>query len=298
VTLSSTCHRRTRKTSFVEIFRTTPPQTVCPNFFVLAHTNGCGFRPQCSYCYLKSSFWFLKGQAIFTNVDRMIRDVRRWIARNRLETYMLNAGNLSDSLSLERVRPIMPRLIDVFRQAAKGRRHTLLLVTKGGMKDCAHLLKIPPCGNVVISFSVNHPDAARRFESGAASTTGRLRAARALKQKGWRIRIRIDPMILGYDYTGVARAVRALRPERVTLGSLRAEYNLPRFVPNGLFKDLEPAPDKKSMARYPLAKRLALYRPAVRILRDVCSMGLCEETPGVWDALGLHKEAKSCNCCV
>ncbi|MDI6774799.1 MAG: hypothetical protein QME60_05315 [Verrucomicrobiota bacterium] len=291
---AATCRRR--RTPFVEIFRTTPPKTVCPNFYVLAHANGCGFQPQCGYCYLKSSFWYLNGRQVFSNVGRMIAEVRRWIARDKLETYTLNAGNLSDSLSLEGQRPIMPQLVEVFREAARSRRHTLLLVTKGGTKECADMLKVPPCENVIVSFSVNHPAAARRYESGAAPAPNRLRAARLLKEKGWRVRIRIDPMILDYDYRGVARSVRALRPEGVTLGSLRAEHNLPRYVSKGLFKELEPAPDRHSLARYPLAKRLALYRQAVRILRGVCPMGLCEETPAVWDALGLDKEAKSCNC--
>ena len=43
---------RKRKTRFVEIFRTTPAKTVCPNFFVLTHANGCAFTPECSYCFL------------------------------------------------------------------------------------------------------------------------------------------------------------------------------------------------------------------------------------------------------
>ena len=38
---------RPRSTRFVELFRTTPPKTVCPNFYVLSHANGCAFQPHC-----------------------------------------------------------------------------------------------------------------------------------------------------------------------------------------------------------------------------------------------------------
>jgi len=147
-----------------------------------------------------------------------------------------------------------------------------------------------------VSFSVNSPEAARDHERGAAPVEDRLAAARRLKDAGWRVRMRLDPMILGYDYGWIIQQVRGLGPERVTLGSLRAEPNLPKYVEDGLFDDLVPPPTPKGLARYPKDTRLALYRQAVEALRDICPIGLCEETPDIWDALGLDKAAKSCNC--
>jgi spore photoproduct lyase len=291
------CVLRDRKSRFVDIFRTTPARTVCPNFYVLAHANGCTFRPQCEYCYLKSSLWHVGGQEAFTNLDRMLDEVRHWIARDGLESYVLNTGNLSDSLSFEQVRPAMARLVEVFREAAAaGRPHALLVVTKGGVREAAALLAAPPCPNVIVSFSVNNAGVARRYERGAATVADRMEAARRLKAAGWRVRIRIDPMFLGHDYGDIVRRVRDLAPERVTLGSLRAEPHLLRVVDHDLFADLEPPAEKNGLGRYPPAARLALYRPAVAALRDVCPMGLCEETRDVWDTLGLEAEAKSCNC--
>ncbi len=295
---AASCCRRVRRTRFIELLRTTPSRTVCPNFYVLAHANGCRFQPSCAYCYLKASLWHEPKPVVFTNVKRLIREVHRWIRQNHLECYMLNAGNLCDSLSFETLRPLAGKLVEVFRKEAAGRPHTLLFVTKGGRRECADLLRQPPCPNVVVSFSVNHPLAAARYEKGAASVADRFAAARALRQKGWRVRIRIDPMIVGYRYESVARTVKSLKPEGVTLGSLRAEPSLLRFAPHALFRKLEPSPVPAGLARYPLETRLALYRPAVRILRDICPLGLCEEGPEVWNALGLDRAGKTCNCCV
>lgn len=290
------CHLKARKSRFVQIFRTTPPQTVCPNFYVLAHADGCMFSPQCSYCYLKSSFWFLGRPQAFTNRDRMFGEIRRWIRKDRLESYVLNMGNLSDSLSFEEHRPLVSALVELFRREAKGRPHTLLLVTKGGLKEIRPLVGKAPCENVAVSFSVNNPAAARRYERGAAPVESRLKAAAKLKKAGWRLRMRIDPMIAGYDYRQVTEAVRKLEPERVTLGSLRAEYNLPKYTERGLFAKLVRPAGTKAMARYPEKMRLAMYRSSVKALKGVCPVGLCEETPRVWDALGLDKSAKPCNC--
>ncbi|NLW50843.1 MAG: hypothetical protein GXY85_08400 [Candidatus Brocadiaceae bacterium] len=292
------CTLRERQTQFVEVFRTTPAGTVCPNFYVLAHANGCTFAPQCSYCYLKSSFWYLDGAQAFTNTARIMDEVRDWIATDGLESYTLNTGNLSDSLAFEPDRPLMSKLVEVFRTAAeaKGRPHCLLLVTKGGIGDCGPLFETTPCANVIVSFSVNAPDAAAEYETGAASAEDRLEAARRLMDQGWRVRIRIDPMIAGFDYAAVIEQVRRLAPERVTLGTLRAEANLWRFVDNGLFAGLEKPADRHQLARYPLEVRLGLYRPAVEALADVCPVGLCEETEGVWATLGLDPDAGNCNC--
>lgn len=292
------CALRERKSKFVEIFRTTPSGTVCPNFYVLAHANGCAFRPRCAYCYLKSSFWHLAKDTAFVNVDRMEREIRRWIAMDDPESSMLNMGNLSDSLAFESARPLVARLVRIFRDAAErqGRKHTLLLVTKGGVRHCRPLFDAEPCRNVIVSFSVNNPEAARRYERGAATVSDRMRAAERLKANGWRVRIRIDPMMLGFDYARTAERVRKLSPERVTLGSLRAEPNLVRRVDKGLFSDLESGGHARALARYPLKARLTLYRQALSSLRETCAIGLCEETPEVWRALGLDPELKSCNC--
>jgi len=280
----------------VALFRTTPANTVCPNFFVLAHANGCAFSPLCSYCFLKSSFWFLERPEAFGNVEDMLTDVRKWIARDTLETYMLNAGNLSDSLSFEAARPFVGRLIETFREHAAGRPHTLLLVTKGGLDECRVLIDTAPCSNVIVSFSVNHPAAAKKFESGAATVSDRLKAAECLKKMGWRVRMRIDPMIAGYDYTNVAQKIFRLCPERVTMGTLRAEPGLLKIVRNGMFRQLMPPSQPSGLARYPREQRMDLYTQAISRLRGRCDLALCEEEPEVWDALGLDRKAIPCNC--
>ena len=124
----------------------------------------------------------------------------------------------------------------------------------------------------------------------------RLAAARLLKKKGWRVRIRIDPMIKGFGYGWITRQVKALKPERVTLGTLRAERNLDRFATTSILRELEQPADRKSLARYPLQLRLRMYGDAIRILGKLCPIGLCEETYDVWHALGLKTEDKPCNC--
>ena len=136
------CLLRKRKTGFVEIFRTTPVNTVCPNFYVLRHAAGCAFSPQCSYCYLKASFRHLSRPHVFTNVKSMLADIRRWIRKDGLESHVLNMGNLSDSLVFEAIRPIIPKLVKLFREAGK---------TAAGPIACCWSPRVG-CGSAVISW--------------------------------------------------------------------------------------------------------------------------------------------------
>jgi spore photoproduct lyase len=286
-----------RRTPFVQILRTTPTRTVCPNFYVLSHANGCAFAPNCDYCYLRSTLWYLDAARIFTNVEDLVGEVRTWIARDALESTVLNTGNLSDSLGFERERPLAVRLVELFRAEAerRGRPHALLLVTKGGLREIAPLAALAPTPNVIVSFSVNAPSAAAAHEPGAPPVHERLAAARALKDAGWRLRIRVDPMIAGHSYADLADRVGELGPERVTLGSLRADRGL-LMKGNGVFKALEPLEDPDGLARYPVADRIRLYRDALEALEGGTEIGLCEETADVWEAAGLDPEAKTCNC--
>jgi spore photoproduct lyase len=282
--------------SFITLLRTTPARTVCPNFYLLDHARGCEFN--CSYCFLRDTEYNRKERRIFGDKDRLFAELRDWVGRDGLETYLANAGNMTDALSFERERPIWGELVEFMREnaEAKGRSHCLLVVTKGGLDLCGAFLERPPCRNVIISFSVNNPEAASDHEKGAAAPADRLAAAKRLKELGWRVRIRVDPMIKGYDYSATADAIAAIAPERVTLGTLRADPTLiPEVGGVDIFAELD-EPESESIARYPLDLRLAMYRPMVERLRNATSLGLCEETEDVWLALGLDAENKTCNC--
>ncbi len=281
---------------YITLLRSTPARTVCPNFYLFDHARGCNFN--CSYCFLRDIEYNRKERRLFDDADRMVAEVIDWVGKDNLETYLANAGNMTDALSFEKERPVWGLLIETMREHAteKNRPHCLLAVTKAGLDLCGAFLEHAPCPNILVSFSLNAADAARDHEPGAAPTADRLAAARKLKELGWRVRVRLDPMIAGYDYTDVIHAVAGIAPERVTLGTLRADPTLlPEVREVDIFTRLE-EPEPESIARYPLALRLAMYRQAVDALSGKTSIGLCEETEDVWKALGLDYINKTCNC--
>ncbi len=281
---------------YITLLRSTPARTVCPNFYLLDHARGCNFN--CSYCFLRDIEYNRKERRLFSDLDRLRQEIIDWVAQDNLETYLANAGNMTDALSFENERPVWGMLIETMRghATAKNRPHCLLAVTKAGLDMCSAFLEHEPCANIIVSFSINAPAAARDHEPGAAPPEQRLEAAKKLQSLGWRVRVRMDPMIDGYDYEPLAREIAAFAPERVTLGTLRADPTLlPEVRDVPIFTRLE-EPEPEGIARYPRPLRMAMYGKVVPVLAAASSVGLCEETEDVWKELGLDYIHKTCNC--
>ncbi len=272
---------RPRKSPFIRYFDKTPPGIACPHFWLLSHANGCPY--QCTYCYLSLTFRRRMNEW-FSNLDDLEREVAAWLEHDG--RMLLSSGELSDSLAvsaewLERVYPLF----------ARQSRHVLLLLTKSA---AGAMGAYEPNESVVVSFSVNADDVSRRHERDAPSSIERLRAAYRLRRRGWRVRLRVDPMlpVPGWReaYARVAEVVNQVQPERVTLGSLRYFPGLRRrnrgFPGHRCERD---GPDGRM--RLPRSQRLAMY--AWMIDRIEAPVGLCKEIADIVQELNRKPE---CNC--
>jgi len=195
-------------------------------------------------------------------------------------------GELADSLAI--TPPLLKDALVYFTQ--KNDRY-LLLLTKSVNTNI--LKKREPSNQIIVSFSVNSEPSARRFEKGVPSPLKRLEAAKELKEKGWRVRIRLDPIILDTglgDYRKIAQGIAALKPEMVTLGSLRQYPMLYAFQPNAPRAELEKSWDGRM--RYPVKTRVKVYSQIAEWLGFQPS--LCKETVEVWKELSWKFDG--CNC--
>jgi len=285
--------RRPRASPFVRYFDRTPPGIICPHFYVLAHANGCPF--ECAYCYLQLTFRTCKAPVLFTNVDRLQREVERFL--ERCEPSVLNAGELSDALAFDRLTALTERIVPMFGRQTK---HKLLLLTKS--TQVSRLLRLDHGGQTAVAFSLNAPGVAARFEHGAPSPAARIRAAQKVAAAGYPVRFRIDPMIPtgGWeeDYRALAEAILdSTRPERVTLGTMRYFPSLPHFSSNGkaayaYATQREPADGR---LRVPLEVRVSMYG-AMRAQLEGMPVALCKETEEAWSLSGLNHQPCVCNC--
>jgi spore photoproduct lyase len=286
---------RVRKSPFVRYFDKTPPGIVCPHFFILAHGNGCGYR--CAYCYLQLTFRGEVRPVVFTNREAMLAEVRRFLARP--EPAALNAGELADALAFDDATRLTADLVPLF---AAQDRHLLVLLTKSANVD--GLLPLAHNRRTVVSFSVNAPEVAARYEPGAPPPEERIAAGARVAAAGYPLRFRIDPLIPvpGWEEMYgrlVERILAVAPPERITLGSLRYFRNVPVYA-RKLGRDAsvfdygtEPSPED-GRRRVPLELRLRMYRRLADLLPAGVEVGLCKETESCHSAFPLPRVV--CNC--
>ncbi|MDL1971458.1 MAG: radical SAM protein [Candidatus Desulfofervidaceae bacterium] len=271
---------RERKSRFIRLFNKTPEGVICPHFYELILSNGCPF--DCAYCYLKLTFRGDKSPKLFTNDWTTVQK-----ELDAIDTGVFNTGELADSLAV--IPPLLPKAIEYFQDTKKSK--FLLLVTKS--TNIKILEQTTPSKNIIISFSINAPIASRLYEKKAPSPYQRLEAAWRLKELGWRVRIRLDPIIpdVGLNnYKSIVKEIAKLKPEAVTLGMLRQFPGLYRFAPDAPRNNLKKAPDGRM--RYQESLRVKTYHTIAEWLGFQPS--LCKETKEVWRKLGWS--FTPCNC--
>jgi len=275
-----------------------PTDVVCPHFLELKWATGCPYA--CAWCYLQGTFRFLeyKKQPRPKDYGRVERSLLELFKNDDRRPEILNAGELSDSMITERSsRPFTKFVMELM---AKQDKHKVLFVTKS--TDVDNLLSIDNKEQAIVSFSLNAEEVAARWEK-APRPRDRIEAAGKLKDAGYEVRLRIDPMvpIEGWkeDYLALLDAVfDRLKPDRITIGSLRG---LQSTINNATDKSWTVYLDGRSNwgRKIPTAIRFEMYRTLIDALRDKYSFGkvaLCKETVDMWDLLGLDWRKIRCNC--
>lgn len=292
--------------SIIKRFEKTPLPTkssdvVCPHFLELKWAYGCPFN--CAWCYLKGTFRFLetKTKPVFKDREKVRLHTEALFDTAQYPKEILNTGELADSLMGENVKkPFSTFIIPLFE---KQNQHKVLFLTKSD--NVKHLLKIENHKQAIISFSLNTPENAERWEIGAPPIAKRIEAAKAVYEAGYETRIRIDPMLpfpeskWEESYKGlIGQIFSKFTPERITIGSLR-----------GLQSTINGTTDK-SWVKY-LSEwsnwgrkiesnfRYDMYSTIINYLKDehnYKNIALCKETKEMWETLGMDYKKIKCNC--
>jgi len=289
--------------AIIELFDKTPfpvkrTDVVCPHFMELKWANGCRFN--CAWCFLNGTFRFLKGGKEPRLKDpALIVDHLKAFLANVPEPMFLNSGELSDSLVFEGEKFSLTNGIVPLFQGQD--RHKLVILTKSA--NVKGLLETDAQRQVIVGFSLNSVKVADTWEKKAPSPMNRLDAAKKVADKGYEVRLRIDPMVPveGWkeEYKQLVDAIfERLRPSRITLGTLR-----------GLQSTINHSPDK-SWVRYlgdpsgwgkkiEMGLRTEMYSYIIGLLEDEHDFhdyGICKETIEMLEKLGIDYTKMRCNC--
>jgi spore photoproduct lyase len=289
--------------SIIKRFDKTPfpvraTSVVCPHFIELKWAYGCPF--DCAWCYLKGTFRFLptRTKPVFKDYQKIELHTRRFLEEVTTPE-ILNTGEIADSLMGEGLgEPFSKIIIPMFEEQ---NRHKVLFLTKSD--NIKHLLQINPHNQVIMSFSLNPDEVAKRWERGAPSVDRRIEAGRKLSQAGYEVRIRIDPIVPVTDwkrhYTGLVEQIFVnFVPSRITLGSLR-----------GLQSTINGSTDRSWLEylkensnwgkKIDFKTRYETYVTIINQLKETYNyndVALCKETLAMWGSLGMDYKKIKCNC--
>jgi len=164
----------------------------------------------CDYCFLQGmhpsghTLVFVNSEAFHEAAARRAKDGPFW----------LSISYLTDILAFEPVLPIVSEWVAFARRTPEV---TVEIRTKGEAPD---FVRGDPVANVVLIWSLSPPAVAGRYERGCASFENRVLAARTAAERGWRVRIAVDPVILhpgwATNYAEMLSALSArVEPESV-----------------------------------------------------------------------------------
>jgi spore photoproduct lyase len=278
----------------------------CPYYKLVPVSNGCPYY--CTYCYLAYVYRkfspFIK---INVNYDTMFKQIRKALSGSH-RIISFNMGEMLDSLALDHITNLTTMLVPFFSGLSNA---YLMLLTKSNNID--NLLSIEPNEHTIVSWSLNPQYVIEQYELGAASLDERIEAARLCQEHGWRIRFRIDPGILYPDWQAgyadlIRKALAITAPENITLGMLRllpGHLHLAtqaygnRAQELSIYSFVKGASDSK--LRYPANRRIEFYSFLIDTIRSFdrnISIGLCRESPEVWNVFKERCEHRKCNCVI
>ncbi len=289
--------------SIIKLFDKTPypsepKDVVCPHFTELKWGYGCPY--DCSWCYLKGTLRFLD-----THTRPVVKDqkktkthVKFFVENWHQHPVLLNTGEICDSLMSERKKEPLSLLLHPILEKSE---HKLLFLTKSNHVN--HFLDNGFHEEVIMSFSLNAENVARRWEKRAPPIPLRIKAASKVSNRGYETRIRIDPMVPVQKWvSSYIRLVDAifdkLTPDRITLGSLRGlqstinnakDRTWTRFLSEG----------SNWGQKVSFDKRRSMYSSLIKYLNkeyDYQKVSLCKETVEMWEELRMDYREIKCNC--
>ncbi len=234
----------------------------------------------CAYCYLQG-FFRSAHLLFFVNFEEFFQQIDATIAQHPSEELLFFSGYESDSLGCEGIFPFLEEFLPFFQKRPQS---FFEIRTKSASTSC--LLQRAPIDNCIIAFSCTPSAIFQAFEKKVPPLIQRLEAMKALQEKGWKVALRLDPLVFfqGFEeeygklFSFIFSTIDAHLIHSVTLGTLRypkevyknmrhlhisSELLAPLF--EGENKMFGYTPDVKEILFTFCEKRLSFYLPKEKI---------------------------------
>ena len=160
--------------------------------FYFSHMLNCLY--DCRYCFLQGMYRSAN-YVLFVNYEDFADSMDHRIDNNPAKQTWFFSGYDCDSLALEPISNFLDFFLDYFAT-----RPNAYLELRTKSTQIRKLLECEPLDNVVTAFSFTPDPVSRTLEHKVPSVAKRVDAMRSLAEKGWKVGVRLDPMIFYTDY--------------------------------------------------------------------------------------------------
>jgi len=290
--------------AIIRPFHKVPPDIVCGKFWELRWAFGCPLN--CAYCYLRGTYRgkttprYVKLDHVLNALDEVFSDE----SLNQGKPMIFNSGELADSLMNPKS---MERIADKFEEQ---RRHKLLILTKFGTKHIDFLLR-KQREQTICAWSLNAFKVARLWEIGAPEVEDRIEAARHVKETGYTVWIRIDPIFPIEDWQDHYELLlfkifqKKFVPDRIILGTPRGLWKTIHYSKKAgvdtiwtkFFRHGEKTGWGLKLA-FNLRKNIYVFiQDRLKDLGyDINKLSICKETIEMWESLKWKYYPGECQC--
>ncbi len=163
------------------------PEVVCCGYYVLQNAENCHLN--CTYCFLHE-YSDYNAVIVYSNVNKMFDELRGILGKNPSKFYRIGTGEFSDSMAIDDITEVSKLMVPFF---ADYKNALLELKTKSTCIE--NLSGLEHRGRTVISWSVNPDKVICKEESLSPDLDERLKAAKYVAERNYRIGFHFDPVI-------------------------------------------------------------------------------------------------------
>ena len=205
----------------------------------------------CRYCFLQGMYQSAH-DVLFVNYEDFQQEVSTLAAQHPGAYFF--TGYDSDSLAYEPVSQFVTEFYSFFASHS-----SVFFELRTKSTQIEALLSQAPLDNVIVAFSFTPALISQQLEHKVPSFERRIKVMRTLAQRGWKIGLRLDPLIYASDYKilyqelvhTIFKAISPLDVHSVSLGPLR--------FPQGMFKKLVHLYPEERLFAQPLVRDKKQY---------------------------------------
>lgn len=187
------------------------------NFYYSSSLLGCLY--DCEYCYLQGLYQSANS-VLFVNIEDFFKEVEPLLDKKTLIAISYD----TDTLALESLLNLSSKWIDFAKD-----KPNLNLEIRTKSANFKALKGVEVNKNVVLAWSVSPQNIIDLYENKTPSLKQRLKAIKDAIDKGWRVRVSIDPIIITQNYKNLYielvkelfESVDASKLYSMTIGSFR-----------------------------------------------------------------------------